>query len=69
MFLIKSLFLFSFSIIADNITVAWLALKLNLINSKKKKKKKKKEKQNSTNEKKAFEKHYVKIILKVITFV
>ena len=65
---------------ADNITVAWLALKLNLINAKKKKKKKKKmkkkkkkkkkkEKQNSTNEKKAFEKHYVKIILKVITFV
>ena len=54
---------------ADNITVAWLALKLNLINAKRKKKKKKKEKQNSTNEKKAFEKHYVKIILKVITFV
>ena len=52
---------------ADNITVAWLALKLNLINAKNKKKKK--EKQNSTNEKKAFEKHYVKIILKVITFV
>ena len=51
---------------ADNITVAWLALKLNLINAKNKKKK---EKQNSTNEKKAFEKHYVKIILKVITFV
>ena len=43
--------------------------KTKIYKQKKKKKKKKKEKQNSTNEKKAFEKHYVKIILKVITFV